>query len=339
MSQKVMSFINVTIWINPEITVTHIYVTFNQSINIKSARKKRKTEDDEDVILRETSLIITTLSLMSAEILNFATKYSFYSGCIMFTLGIIGNAINILVFTQLSLFRDNRCAFYLTVESISSLFHQFINFTLIMFTSIYGDDGSARFLVWCKLRYIFGQIAVLITFCMICCAAADQFFSTNYRYNIRRVCTLQVTRCFTFTLICLSIIHSIIFGSFFDVQTSVGCVIVNQIFLKYATFFVYPLLLGLLPIVIASFFSLLAFQNVRRIVRRQLPIVRRRLDRQMTAMVLIRVVFFVCLTFPYITYRIYAINFPVSRSQSMEFATRQLLQAIFFSLFTLNFTV
>jgi hypothetical protein len=98
-------------------------------------------------------------------------------------------------------------------------------------------------------------------------------------------------------------------------------------------------LVGLLPIVIASVFSLLAFQNVRRIVRRQLPIVRRRLDRQMTAMVLIRVIFFICFSIPYITYRIYAINFPVSQSQPMEFATRQLLQAMFGSVSTLNFTV
>ena len=77
---------------------------------------------------------------------------------------------------------------------------------------------------------------------------------------------------------------------FTDIQPSVGCVISNPIYLQYATFFLYPVLEGLLPIVIASFFSLLAFRNVRRIVRRQLPIVRRRLDRQMTAMVLIRVI-------------------------------------------------
>jgi hypothetical protein len=276
---------------------------------------------------------------MSAQILNFATKYSFYSGYVIFTFGIIGNAINILVFTQLKLFRENRSAFYLTVETISSVLHQLIDFTLTMFTSIYGDDGTGRFLFWCKLRYTLAQTATLTTFYMICCAAADQFFSTNYRLYLRQICTLKLARCFTFTFICLSIIHGIIFGLFFNIQTSVGCVISNQIFLQYATFFVYPVLLSLLPIVIASLFSLLAFQNVRRIVRRQLPIVRRRFDRQMTAMVLTRVVFFVCLAFPYSSYRIYAINVPISRSQSMEFATRQLIQAIFASFVTLIYTV
>jgi hypothetical protein len=278
-------------------------------------------------------------SSTATEILNFATQYSFYSGCIIFTLGIVGNAINILVFTQLKLFRDNRCAFYLTVESISSLFYQFINLTSTIFTSIYGNDGTGRFLVWCKLRFTLAQISVFTTFYMICCAAADQFFSTNYRFNLRQICTLQVTRCFTFTLICIAIIHGLTFGLFFGIQPSVGCVILNQIFLQYATFFVYPVLVGLLPNAIASLFSLLAFQNVRRIVRRQLPIVRRRLDRQMTAMVLVRVIFFVCLALPYTSYRIYAINFPVSTSQTMQFSIRQLLQAVFGSIATLIYTV
>jgi hypothetical protein len=278
-------------------------------------------------------------SSTAIEILNFSTQYSFYSGYILFAFGIIGNAINILVFTQLKLFRGNRSAFYLIVESISSLFYQFVSFTLTIFTSIYGDDGTGRFPSWCKLRTILAQTAVLTTYSMICCAAADQFFSTNYRLNLREFFTLKVARCVTFTLICLSIIHSIIFAMFFNIQLSVGCVISNEIVLKYATFFAYPVLIGLLPVVIASLFSLLAFQNVRRIVRRQLPIVRRRLDKQMTAMVLIRVIVFVCLALPYTSYRIYAINFPVSRSQPMQFAIRQILSAIFGSVGTLVYTV
>jgi hypothetical protein len=269
-----------------------------------------------------------TSSSTATEILDCAVQYSLYSGYILFALGITGNALNILVFTQLKLFRDNRCAFYLTVDSISSFLYQFIAFNITLFTSINGNDGTGRFLVWCKLRYILAQTFVLITYSMICCAAADQFFSTNYRFNFRQFCTMKVARYLSLTLICFSII-----------QPSVGCLILNQIFLRYATFFVYPLLNGLLPMVIASFFSLLAFQNVRRIVRRQLPIVRRRLDRQMTAMVLIRVVFFVCLAFPYSSYRIYAINVPVSRSQPMEFAIRQLIQGIFVSVSTLIFAV
>jgi hypothetical protein len=278
-------------------------------------------------------------SSTATEILNFATKFSLYSGYVLFAFGSIGNALNVLVFTHLKLFRDNRSAFYLTVESISSFLYQIFYITITILTSIYGDDGTGRFPSWCKFRYIWGQTLVLITYTMICCAAADQFFSTNHRYNLRQICTLKMARCFAFTFVCIWIIHSIIYGLFYNIQPSVGCIITNPILLQYATFFVYPVLDGLLPIAIASLFSLLAFQNVRRIVRRQLPIVRRRLDRQMTAIVLTLVILFVCSALPYSVFRIYAINVPVSRSQPMEFAIRQLLQAIFLSYVALIYTV
>jgi hypothetical protein len=105
------------------------------------------------------------------------------------------------------------------------------------------------------------------------------------------------------------------------------------------TFFFYPVLVGLLPIFIASSFSLLAFRNVRRIVRRQIPIERRRFDRQITAMVLIHVVFFVFFTLPYIVYRIYVVNVPVTQENLLNFAIMQLLEVIVVSIVDLNYTV
>jgi hypothetical protein len=105
------------------------------------------------------------------------------------------------------------------------------------------------------------------------------------------------------------------------------------------TFFFYPVLVGLLPIVIASSFSLLAFRNVRRIVRRQVPIERRRFDRQITAMILLRVVFFIFFTLPYIVHRIYIVNVPILQANLVPYAIGQLVQGIFISIADLNYTV
>ncbi|CAF1197012.1 unnamed protein product [Adineta steineri] len=83
----------------------------------------------------------------------------------------------------------------------------------------------------------------------------------------------------------------------------------------------------------------ITYHNVRHIVRRQLPIVRRKLDKQITAMVLMRVIVFVCLLLPYITYRIYAVNFPTSRSMPMAYAISRLIQAIITSIYIINFAI
>ncbi|CAF1473840.1 unnamed protein product [Rotaria sordida] len=107
---------------------------------------------------------------------------------------------------------------------------------------------------------------------------------------------------------------------------SVGCVSGSPTLNLYSTYFFYPVLYGPVQIAVSLFFSLLAFRNVRRIVRRQVPIVRRRLDRQMTAMILTRVVFFVIFALPFTIYRMYIINNPPSRSNSLQYSIGLLLQ-------------
>ncbi|CAF4063216.1 unnamed protein product [Adineta steineri] len=282
---------------------------------------------------------MSTSSSVSDGILSFATQYSIYTGCITFSFGVIGNALNIFVFAQLKIFRNNGCAFYITVESIANFIYQLLSITLTILTCIYGDDATGRFSIWCKLRFILAQICALTNFCMVCFSAVDQFFSTNHRFNLRKMCTLKLGRYLSFILICFVIIHSIALGSSYDVQTTFGCIISNYVALRYSTFFFYPVLFGFLPIVIASTFSMLAYHNVRRIVRRQLPIVRRKLDKQITAMVLMRVIVFVCLVLPYATYRIYVTNFPASQSMPMAYAIGRLLQAIFVSISNINFGI
>ncbi|CAF0934616.1 unnamed protein product [Adineta steineri] len=238
-------------------------------------------------------------SSVSDEVLKFTAQYSLYTGSIMFSFGVIGNVLNLLVFTQLKLFRTNRCAFYITIESIFNFIYQFVYISLTVLTSIYGDDATGRFLIWCKLRYILPQMCALTTFYMICFTAVDQFFSTNHRLNLRQMCTLKLGRYASFMFICFAIIHSIALGSSYDIQPTLGCTISNYVAVEYSTFFFYSILSGFLPVVIASSFSMLAYHNVRHIVRRQLPIVRRKLDKQITAMVLMRVIAYVCLASPY----------------------------------------
>ncbi|CAF1126249.1 unnamed protein product [Adineta steineri] len=278
-------------------------------------------------------------SSASDRILEFATQYSLYTGFIIFSFGVIGNMLNLLVFTQLKLFRTNRCAFYITIESISNLIYQFLTISLTILTSIYGDDATGRFFIWCKFRYMLGQTCAVTTLYMICFTAIDQFFSTNYRFNLRQMCTLKLGRYFAFIFICFAIIHGIVNGSSYDIQPTLGCVPSIYAAVQYSTFFFYPILVGFLPIVIASSFSILAYHNVRHIVRRQLPIVRRKLDKQITAMVLMRVIIFVCLVLPYVTYRIYTVNFPTSRNMPMAYAISRLIQAIITSIYIINFSI
>lgn len=278
-------------------------------------------------------------SSTATAILNVVSQYPRYSSCTIFFVGVVGNALNILAFSQLKLFRRNRCAFFLVVESIINTGYLIVYVTNNILMAAYGNDPGAYTLVWCRMRSILYQTVTLVSSSIVCFAACDQFCSTNHRFYTRQLCTLKLAKCLTFIAVCIWLVHSIAYSIFLNIQPSSGCILGNEVYIQYSSYFFFPVLNGLLPIVVSSIMSLLSFRNVRRIIRRQVPIIRRRLDRQMTAMILTRVVFFVILSLPFTVYRIYSINFPATRTDLLQYALRQLVQTVLTSSFALNFAV
>jgi hypothetical protein len=277
--------------------------------------------------------------LIALEVLVVAEQYTFYVNYIVFVAGLIGNILNILVFTKLKLFRGNRCAFYLIVESIANI--ALLSAIVIpqIFQMIYGADPSNLSLIWCKIRTTIGEPWRLLVSSSVCFEAFDQFLSTNHRFVLRQLSTLGLARRLICISCCLWILQTIPYIIFYEIVPPFGCIIVSSGLTHYYSYFYYPILNGSLPILIPSVFGLLAYRNVRRIVRRQIPIERRRLDRQLTAMIFVRVVFFVILLLPYTIFRIYTLNITISPVDSLPYAMNQLIFAIVSSLLTWIYAV
>jgi hypothetical protein len=127
----------------------------------------------------------------------------------------------------------------------------------------------------------------------MCFVACNQFFSTSPVYYLREKSTLKLVRCLTVISICCGIIFGILTVIYFNIIPSIGCIIINSKFLFYYSFIHFPLLFVIFPIFISSVQSFLAFRNVRHIIRRQIPIVRRGRNQQLTAMILMRIIGFV----------------------------------------------
>jgi hypothetical protein len=272
-------------------------------------------------------------------ILSFSQQYTISTSLIIFILGLIGNSLNIFVFTKIKDFQNNQCVFYLLVESFIDLGVLIFNSVLRILTFLYGCDLSSYITIWCKLKTIIGQTFLLSLFSVICFAAFDQFLSTSYSVYLRQRNTLETSRYLIIIAICFSLAHSIIPAAFFYVKPPVDCVPFHPIVIKYYSYFFYPVLCGFLPIFISGSFSILAYRNVHRIVRRQLPIVRRRLDRQLTTFVLTRVAFLILFSTPFVVYRIYAINANINPTDSLRVAIERLIQAVLNSVFSLNCAV
>jgi len=282
----------------------------------------------------------TSSSLIAVELLAFSQQYGFYTTSIILIIGFIGNILNVIVFLNLKIFRKNQCAFYLIIESLVNTIELILLFLIEFLIEINnGIDPANQSLLWCKLRTVTAQPIALLSFSIVCFAAYDQFLSTSHRFNLRQISTYTLAQYLALTAFWLCMIHTIPFAVFLNINTTSGCAVSNPAFNQYYQFFYYPILIGILPVSISSLFSFLAFRNVRRLVRRQIPIVRRRLDRQLTAMILIRTVAFIILVLPYVIHRIYWLQINVSQEALLRSAIDYLIMGVIVSVFNLNFAV
>ncbi len=271
-------------------------------------------------------------------IYNFTQSYVVYSTILLVIVGVLGNMLNLLVFSKVKVFRGNPCAFYFYFESLINI--GALLFTLISYLLTKIDDGSAGYsTVWCKMKSMLFQIFVPSALSTVCFAAIDQFLSTNHLFYIRQLSTLKLSRYCTWIALAFWILHSIPAGILSNSYLRIMCFPTNRRFNEYYSYFYYPILSGAFPMLIASVFSLLAFRNVRRIVRRQTPIVRRRLDQQMTALVFARVIILVTLYLPYVICYIYAITSIYTVNNLVQFMIIQLILAIDSSLVSINSAV
>jgi hypothetical protein len=276
---------------------------------------------------------------ISQHIRDVGKIYMLSIGIFNLVTGITGNILIILVFTTVKVFKGNQCAFYLIVESISNIGLLLAVYVSTILTHILGYDPYLTSLNWCKIRTMISQAFALCSLYTVCFLAFDQYLSTNHRYSWRQLSTLKLAHCFVFVNVCFVVIHSTSFLFVTEIHQSMGCAVYNPIIKRYYAFFYYPILSSILPLIITTSFSLLAYRNVRRIIRRQVPVIRRRLDRQFTAITLARVVCIVSCGMPFIFVSLYELNMNNNEDNYVELAIVNLISTILNSLLYTNFSV
>jgi len=273
-------------------------------------------------------------------ILSYVVKqFSAYVGFAIIVIGLTCNILNIVVFTQLTIFRGKQSSFYLTTESIVNCFQISILFTLRTLIYAFAYDPSQTSIIWCKLRLAIAQTCAIISMTTVCFAAIDQYLSTSYHAHIRRLSTLKLAHHLTCILICLTLLHGVPYVIFYNIQSPAGCMSSSRSFAIYVSFFYYCFLTGLLPIIVSSLFAILAYLNVRRITRQRTPIIRRRLDRQLTAMILVRVCLLIITVLPFTAYQIYLFKASTDIKGTLQIAIEQLVGAVAYIVLICNYSV
>lgn len=279
-------------------------------------------------------------SLGSAQtILYVAHIYVEYVYTAVFIIGIVGNLSNIVIFIGLKKFRQCPSTFYIITESIADIAVLLVGLMARILLEIFNFDPTRTLILWCKLRVPMNQWCTLMVLSAVNFAVFDQYLSTSYNSRLRELSTIKLAK----YLICIALItwffYNIPFVIFYDVQVSFGCLLENIELSRYYSYFHLLVLYGLLPMFFTMTFCILSYRNVRRIHRLQVSHVRRRLDQQLTAMILARVIFMNLFLIPFIAQRFYIVNVTTDPTNIFRIAIEQLIGAINVSLSYLNVSV
>jgi hypothetical protein len=234
-----------------------------------------------------------------------AQQITIYGGFITLVFGIIGDLLTLIVFLSLETFRQNSCAFYLTIMSFANIGQLFFGLFSRILIAGFTIDWTIPSLVYCKFHLTCLQLCALISYACLCLATIDQYFATCNRVLWQQWTNIKIAH----RLIILSIIVSIIFlipyPIFLDhvklASGIISCTMNNVIMSQYRNYFMLLFMSGYIPDLITVVFGILAYLNVQQIAYRTVPLVRRELDKQLTTMVLIQVIINAVTNIPFAT--------------------------------------
>ncbi|CAM4902509.1 unnamed protein product [Rotaria socialis] len=183
------------------------------------------------VLATETILLIT----------HFIIVFVGYSNVFI---DFIGNLVNILGFTQLRLFQRNPSALYLTVASIVDFSQLVFPISADITVTAFDFDPTRTSIVWCKLHAYLAKVTRIISTITIFFAAIDQYLSTSYNPNLRRLSTFNSVQYLTTIIIIFSLLYSILLMIFSEIHPNFDCATFNPVFNYFDSLFHYCVLVG-----------------------------------------------------------------------------------------------
>ncbi|CAF1420497.1 unnamed protein product [Adineta ricciae] len=226
-----------------------------------------------------------------------------YCGSVFLIGGLIGNTINILIFSKVRKYRQTPCTFYFLVASIANLIYISFNFTTRIYGNIIGYDLSNLSITWCKTRQFLIVAFSMITLTNSCLAAIDQFLATSKHVRFRRLSNMKWTyRLVTFVIL-LWFLHAIPCLIFYNVPSSTKkCAITHPIYAVYNRIYLLGLIC-LMPIIVTTIFGCLTYYNIRT----TRGLAGQHVDRQLVRMTLLQVFLIVLSLAPYGLLSIYSL--------------------------------
>jgi hypothetical protein len=228
-------------------------------------------------------------------------KFTIYTGIFLIITGLVGNGINILVFSSIRSYRTTPCTFYFLMGSIANIIYITVNLIARVVVAGTGFDLTRTSVVWCKTRTFSSYTFNVISLTCSCLATIDHFFATSQNAKLRGLSNIKLAYRLVFIVIIIWCLHGIapILSCNISPITQ-SCVITNAGYQLYTSVYAFGFVLTL-PVVTMITFGYLTYRNIHltRVLAQQ------QADRQLTQMILIQVVLVLVSIVPYGIYHVY----------------------------------
>jgi hypothetical protein len=236
-------------------------------------------------------------------LVNLGQQITIYGGLFLVIIGVIGNGINILVFSTFRNYRTTPCTFYFLIASIFNIAYITINLISRIVSTGFGIDLTRTSISWCKIREFCLFTLNLITLTCSCLATIDQFFATSRNANLRRLSNIKWAHRIVIIVIIIWCLHGIPVILFYNISPITRtCVEINANYAIYIPIYLLGLIFAI-PTSIMVIFGYLTYRNIHltRIL------VEQQADRQLAKMTLIQVILDVICFLPYSIYIAYSL--------------------------------
>lgn len=226
-----------------------------------------------------------------------AYRIMIISGTLMFLLGLIGNLLNIYIFTRWSYSGKNSKNFYsqrnnLPLYLLTSSVSNLIVIIYPLLTRILVDGYQFQLTpnqsyLLCKWRYYALHTFDLLSLACICMAIFDRYLVTSRKVYLREFIPKTNRTIFHILFVFLLIaLHNIPLIIYFDVTEAGRCSIFSLIYSYYYLYVFQICLHGVVPILFLSIFGLLTLKQLRKL-NQNIRSNHRNIDRQLSRMLLL----------------------------------------------------
>ncbi|CAF1356052.1 unnamed protein product [Adineta steineri] len=221
--------------------------------------------------------------------------------------GVLGNILNILVFTKVGNYKNNACSLYMFVRTFFDLYVLLVGLTTRILSAGFQIDFTLTNRIWCKTRLGFIDITNESTYTLICLQANDAFICSSPSVAVRQKSSIRIARYLVIGTLCFWCIHEIPYFIFQDLAIVGGtpmCIATNTIFAQYRIYGATLVIITIIPITVISIFGYLTVRHMKTIaVTRTLS----SLTRQTISMALFQIFAVLVFNAPYTTWTIYSI--------------------------------